>query len=105
MMNIAVEYDEQAVAWIEGLEERLARRLPDDRFGAFAAILNAIEYQVEEGQAHPSVLRHMGDALLALASVHDLPPTTIKDISQTLGQLYTHVVAIADNRARARFAR
>jgi hypothetical protein len=93
MIEVAVEYDEQAVAWIEALEGRLARRLPDDRFGAFAAILNAIEYQVEEGQADPTVLRHLGEALLALAAAHHLPVATIKDVTQTLGRLHSHAAA------------
>jgi hypothetical protein len=93
MIEVAVEYDEQAVAWIEALQGRLARRLPDDRFGAFAAILNAIEYQVEEGQADPTVLRHLGEALLALAAAHHLPAATIKDFTQTLGRLHSHAAA------------
>jgi hypothetical protein len=93
MMEVAVQYDEQAVAWIEALEARLALRLPDDRFGAFAAILNAIEYQVEEGQADPTVLRHLGEALLALASAHHLPLATIKDVTQTLGFLHSHAAS------------
>jgi hypothetical protein len=93
MTEVAVEYDEQAVAWIEALEGRLARRLPDERFGAFAAILNAIEYQVEEGQADPTVLRHLGEALLALASAYRLPVATIKDVTQTLGLLHSHAAA------------
>jgi hypothetical protein len=93
MIEIAAEYDEQAIAWIEALERRLARRLPDDRFGAFAAILNAIEYQVEEGRADPTVLRHLGEALLALAAAHQLPAATIKDVTQTLGRLHHHATA------------
>lgn len=93
-MQVALEYDEKAVAWIEALEERLARRLPDERFGAFAAVLNAIEYQVEQGQAHPTVLRHLGEALLALASAHGLSTPVIKDITQTLGLLHSHAAAL-----------
>lgn len=93
MREVAEGYDEQAVAWIEALEGRLARRLPDDRFGAFATILNAIEYQLEEGQTELTVLRHLGDALLALASAHHLPVATIKDVTQTLGRLHSHAAA------------
>ena len=85
-----VQYDEQAGAWIEALEARLARRLPDERFGACAAILNAIEYQVEEGQADPSLLRHLGEALLALAAAHPVPLATVRDITRTLGRLHSH---------------
>jgi hypothetical protein len=93
-VHLDIEYDERAVGWIASLENRLARRLPDDRFGGFAAILNAIEYQVEQGQADPRVLRHLGEALLALASVHRLPLPVVKDITQTLGQLHGHVAAL-----------
>lgn len=93
-MHVDIEYDERAVGWIASLEHRLGRRLPDDRFGGFAAILNAIEYQVEQGQADLTVLRHLGEALLALASVHRLPPPLLKDITQTLGLLHGHVATL-----------
>src|SRR5262249_24704842 len=66
-MQLADAYDEKAVAWIHALEETLDRHLPNERIGGFAAILSAIEYQVEGGRAHPIVLRHLGEALLALA--------------------------------------
>ena len=89
-MPIPDEYDQQAVAWIAELEQRLGR-LQLERFGAFAAVLNALEYQVEEGQGHPSVVRHLGDALLAIATVHGWPATVVKDITQTLGLLHSHV--------------
>lgn len=85
-------YDEQAVAWIADLEQRLGR-LRLDRFGAFVAVLNALEYQVEEGEGHSSVVRHLGDALLALAAVHGWPAAVVKDITQTLGLLHSHVEA------------
>ena len=88
-------YDEQAVAWIASIEETLARLHLDARFGAFAAVLNALEYQVEEGEAHPIVVRHLGDALLALATTHRLPTRALKHITQTLGLLHRHVAARA----------
>jgi len=93
-VHLDIEYDERAVGWIEALENRLGHRLPDDRFGGFAAILNAIEYQIEQGQADPTVLRHLGEALLALASAHRLPLPVVKDITQTLGLLHGHVAAL-----------
>ena len=88
-------YDEQAVAWVSQIERRLARLHLDHRFGAFAAVLNALEYQIEEGEAHSTVVRHLGEALLALATVHRLPVPAIKDITQTLGLLHGHVAARA----------
>jgi hypothetical protein len=93
-------YDEQAVAWVSQIERRLARLHLDHRFGAFAAVLSALEYQVEEGEAHPIVVRHLGEALLALAAVHQLPVPAIKDITQTLGLLHGHVAARAQALGR-----
>jgi hypothetical protein len=95
------EYDEKAVEWIAALETRLDR-LRLDRFGAFAAVLNALEYQLEDGDADPSVVRHLGEALLALAAVHRVPLPALKDITQTLGLLHGHVVARAHASAHAR---
>jgi hypothetical protein len=80
------------VALIAALEERLGR-LRLERFGAFAAVLNALEYQVEEGEGRSSVVRHLGDALLALATEHGWPAAVVKDITQTLGLLHSHVEA------------
>ena len=84
-------YDQHAVAWVRQIEQKLARLPLDHRFGAFAAVLSALEYQVEEGEAHPNVVRHLGEALLALATVNRLPATVLKDITQTLGLLHAHV--------------
>ena len=91
-MGASEEYDEQAVAWIAELEQRLAR-LRLERFNAFAAVLNALEYQVEEGEGHPSVVGHLRDTLVAFATVHGWPAAVVKDITQTLGLLYSHVEA------------
>ena len=88
-------YDEQAVAWVAHIQRKLERLQLDHRLGAFAAVLNALEYQVEEGEAHPTVVFHLGEALLALATVHRLPVPAIKDITQTLGHLHGHVSARA----------
>jgi hypothetical protein len=89
-------YDEDAVRPCRTME-RLLDRLHVERFGHFAGILNAIENHVEEGDGEPSVVRHLGDALLALAAVHKLKPRTIKRLTQLLGQLHSHV---ADQAAR-----
>jgi hypothetical protein len=91
-MPTADVYDEQAVEWIAKLEERLGR-LHLERFPAFAAVLNALEYQVEEGEGHPSVVRRLNDALVTHASVHGWPAAVVKDITQTLGLLQSHVEA------------
>ena len=88
-------YDREAVAQCEELEEMLARRLPEVILGGFVSILNAVEYQVEQGQADPTVLRHLGEAILALAVAHHLPVALVKDITQHLGALHAHVVALA----------
>jgi hypothetical protein len=88
-------YDRDAVAQCVELEEMLARRLPEEILGSFVSILNAVEYQVEQGQANPMVLRHLGEAILALAVAHHLPVPLIKDITQLLGALHAHVVALA----------
>ena len=88
-------YDEQAVAWVAHIQRKLERLQLDHRLGAFAAVLNALEYQVEEGEAHPAVVLHLGEALLALATANRLPTPAVKDITQTLGLLHGHVCAHA----------
>jgi hypothetical protein len=92
-------YDEKAVAWLEKLERKLGR-LQLERFEAFGAILNALEYQIEEGEGDPSVVRHLGEAMLALATVHGWPAHVTKEVTQTLGQLHSHVSARAQARQR-----
>jgi hypothetical protein len=58
-------------------------------------MLSALEYQVEVGVGHPLVVRHLGDAIMALAVHQALPPPLLKDITQTLGRLHSHVAALA----------
>jgi hypothetical protein len=59
-------YDEKAVAIVGTMEQTISRqRLPSQ--GEVVALLNAIEVHVEEGRSDPTVLRHLCDALLALA--------------------------------------
>jgi len=82
------------------IQRKLERLHLEHRLGAFAAVLNALEYQVEEGEAHPAVVLHLGEALLALAGAHRLPAPAIKDITQTLGQLHGHVSARAQAPGR-----
>lgn len=93
-MPIPIDYDEEAVAHIQNIE-RILDRLPldDHDRGAFLAILNALEYQVESGDTHPSVVRHLGDALLAIAALRSFPPAATKSITQVLGTLHSHIAA------------
>ncbi len=92
-------YDDRAARLAASLERTLTR-LRLDRFGHFAGIINAIENHVEEGDGDPAVVRHLGDALLALAAVHQLEPRTIKKLTQTLGELHGHVSLAAQARAQ-----
>jgi hypothetical protein len=92
-------YDEQAVEWIESLEKRLERRQPE-YLHQFTAILNALEYQVEEGEGDPDVVRCLGEALLMVAVVHVWPTEVIKDVTQTIGRLHSHVADLAQARGR-----
>jgi hypothetical protein len=102
-MNIAMpipdDYDEEAVAWLEALEKKLERRRLD-HFHHFGAILNALEYQVEQGEGDPNVVRCLGEALLAVAVTHAWPADVIKDVTQTIGRLHGHVSDLAQARVR-----
>jgi hypothetical protein len=73
--------------------ERTLDRLHLERFGHFAGVINAIENHVEEGDGDPAVVRHLGDALLALAAFNHLEPRTVKKLTQLLGQLHRHVAS------------
>lgn len=73
--------------------ETTLERLQLERFGHFAGIVNAIENHVEEGDGAATVVRHLGDALLALAAVHRIDGPTIKSLTQTLGELHGYVSA------------
>lgn len=87
------------MAWLESLETRLERRRLE-HFHHFAAILNALEYQVEEGEGDPVVVRCLGEALLAVAVTHAWPAAVIKEITQTIGRLHGHVSDLAQPRPR-----
>lgn len=87
-------YDEEAARICHALERTLAR-LRLERFGHFAGVINAIENHVEEGDGDPAVVRHLGDALLALAALHRLDARVVKRLTQLLGQLHFHVIARA----------
>jgi hypothetical protein len=72
--------------------ERLLQRQRPERQGDLIAILNAIEYHVEEGMGVPIVLRHLTDALLAMADVVHLDSCTVASISRQLDKLHDRVV-------------
>jgi hypothetical protein len=66
----------------------------------FRSALNAIEMQIEDGQGDPTVLRHLGEALLALAVIHQLPVRVVKTITQVLGELHRHASDLAGRSGR-----
>jgi hypothetical protein len=84
------EYDANAVAVVESIE-RTVLRLHPDRQGEVIAILNAIEYHIEEGQGDPGVLRHLTDALVAMGAIVRLDPRVITLINRKLDQLRDRV--------------
>lgn len=67
------------------------QRLHPDRQGEIIAILNAIECHVEEGQGDPAVLRHLADALLAMAAVVHIDTRAMTAITRQLDELHHHV--------------
>ena len=75
--------------------ESMLEHLRLERFGHFAGIVSAIENHVEEGDGDATVVRHLGEALLALAAVHRVDGPTIKKLTQTLGELHGYVAARA----------
>jgi hypothetical protein len=87
-------YDQAAADPCRALERTLDRpRL--ERYGHFAGVINAIENHIEEGDGDPTVVRHLGEALLALAALHQLQPRAVKNLTQILGELHRHVAATA----------
>jgi hypothetical protein len=84
------EYDADAVAVIASIE-RTVQRLHPDRQGEIIAILNAIECHLEEGQGDPGVLRHLTDALAAMAAVVRLDPRAVTLITRKLAKLRDRV--------------
>ena len=85
-------YDPRAVAYCTAMQ-RLLAPLPRELHGHGAAIVNAIEHCVEEADGHPTVLRHLGDALLALVALGPLDSRRMKKLTQLLGALHSHVAA------------
>ncbi len=83
-------YDPTAVAFVDTIEHIL-QQLHPERQGDFIAILNAIEYHVEEGSGDPIVLRHLADALLAMGAVVHLDARAVAPISRQLGKLHSRV--------------
>jgi hypothetical protein len=66
-------------------------RLHPDRQGEIIAILNAIECHVEEGRGDPVILRHLADALLAMAAVVHIDARAVTAITRQLDKLYRHI--------------
>lgn len=83
---IGSSYDERAVQLVAALERFLA-----PRHRHFGAVLNAIEYMVEDFSANPRVISQLGDALVSLAELHHLAPASTKKLDQILRQLKDHV--------------
>jgi hypothetical protein len=84
-------YDANAVAVIASIE-RTVQRLRPDRQGEIIAILNAITSHIEEGQGDPLVLRHLTDALVALAAVVRLDARAVTLITRKLDKLRDRIV-------------
>lgn len=83
-------YDAKAVAFVDTIE-RILQQLHPERLGEFIAILNAIEYDVEEGTGNPLVLRHLVDALLAMIEVVHLDVRAAASITRHLDALQQRV--------------
>jgi hypothetical protein len=79
-------YDANAVAVVESIG-RTVQRLHPDRQGEIIAILNAIESHVEEGQGDPGVVRHLTDALVALAAIACLDARAVTLFTRKLEKL------------------
>jgi hypothetical protein len=67
------------------------QRLRPDRQGEILAILNAIECHVEEGEGDPGVLRHLTDALVAMAAIVHLDARAVTVITRKLDKLRDRV--------------
>lgn len=83
-------YDANAVAVVASIE-RTVQRLRHDRQGEIIAILNAITSHVEEGQGDPGVIRHLTDALVAMAAVVRLDARAVTLITRKLDKLRDRV--------------
>lgn len=79
--------------------EEMIDELRLERRDQFAAIINAIETHVEQGDGSPKVVRHLGDALLAVGAIH-LAEKDLKRLTQLLGDLHDHVVDQATRPGR-----
>lgn len=66
-------------------------RLRPDRQGELVAILNAIECHVEEGEGDPGVLRHLTEALVAMATIVRLDARAVTVITRKLDKLRDRV--------------
>ncbi|HJW75392.1 MAG TPA: hypothetical protein VJ787_06950 [Thermoleophilia bacterium] len=92
----AAGFDQEAVAVCAEIEE-LVESKNLERNDQFAAILNAIEAHVEQGDGDARVVRHLGDALTTLGAIH-LDVDTLTTLTQLLGGLHDHVADRARHR-------
>jgi hypothetical protein len=83
-------YDTKVVAVIASIE-RTVLRLRPDRQGEIIAILNAITSHIGEGRGDPGVLRHLTDALVAMAAVVRLDSRAVTLITRKLDTLRDRV--------------
>jgi hypothetical protein len=67
------------------------QQLHPDRQGEIIAILNAIECHVEEGLGDPDVLRHLADALMAMAAIAHVDARAVTVITRKLDKLRDRV--------------
>jgi hypothetical protein len=67
------------------------QRLHPERQSEIIAILNAIECHVEEGQGDPGVLRHLADALVAMAAIAQLDACAVTVMTGKLDRLRDRV--------------
>src|SRR5262249_39538836 len=83
-------YDQDAVQLVAAVERLVGRR-----HGHFGAVLNAIEYMVEDCSANPRVISHLCDALVTLGEVHRLAPPTMTKLHDLLCRIQHHLDATA----------
>ena len=83
-------YDPSAVAVLASIE-RTVQRLHPERQSEIIAILNAIECHIEEGQGDPDVLRHLADALVAMAAIARLDARAVNVMTRKLDRLRDRV--------------
>lgn len=68
-------FHEPSLKWLEGVEKRL-RRLRHPEQGAFLALFNALEFQLEAG-AVPEVVESLLQAIVAFARAVGVEPSSL----------------------------